>query len=120
MVLYRLTAHEIQVLALVAPYVIEYVPVGQLVHVPAPAAEYVPVAQDVHVVALAAENVPAGQHVPAPSAEYVPVAQDVHVDTEVAPIAVENLPALHAVHSDNPITSANVPAGHGVLTQSIQ
>jgi hypothetical protein len=39
-------------------------------------------------------------HDAAPGVEFVPVAQGVHVETEVAPIAAEKVPALHGMHTD--------------------
>ncbi len=40
------------------------------------------------------------------------------MDTEVAPIAVENLPALHAVHSAGEVASEYVPARQGKQVDS--
>ena len=91
------------------------------------AGEYVPAAHGVHVVeAIEEEYVPAGQneHVDTEVApitlEYVPATQLLHVEFVEAPTVAEYLPALHSEHSDNPITPANVPAGHGVLTPFAQ
>ena len=73
-VLYVLTAHSTQVAAVVAPKVIEYVPIGHAVHTPAPGdVLYVPFGHDVHATdAVDTLYVPTGQGVHGAPMDVVP------------------------------------------------
>ena len=64
-----------------------------------------------HAHRIAALNRVGGQsvHVPLPSVgEYVPAGRSKHVLLELAPVAVEYLPASHEVHSKDPLWTCKV------------
>ena len=85
-----------QVLATVAPTVVEYVPAAQLVQVLAPAVkEYLPAVQLVQV-AAAEEVDPSGPYLPAAHKE------PEQVEGAVAPTAAEYLPASQSMQTAEP------------------
>jgi hypothetical protein len=107
--------HWVHSLKSKAPPYPTYVPIGQFAH-SVPLA-YLPAAQGVHAVPSAPVYPARHLHdtrVPLPATENVLPGHARQVELVEAPTVVEYLPAMHAVHSDDPITSANVPAGHGV------
>ena len=89
-------AQLVQVLATVAPTVVEYVPAAQLVQVLAPAVkEYLPAVQLVQV-AAAEEVDPSGPYLPAAHKE------PEQVEGVVAPTAAEYLPASQSMQTAEP------------------
>ncbi len=113
---FAFTGHTTQVVAVVAPVVLEYVPIPQLTHASAPLATlYVPATH--------------GEHGPPPGPAYpalhthaardelmlvdvVSAGQPKHVDAIVAPVDVEYVPAPQLVHAALPLVSLYVPAPH--------
>jgi hypothetical protein len=80
------------------------------------AALAVPTPQGVHaVVALEGAYVPAGQALQTctPTAEKLPAAHGAHASAEVAPIAVEAVPAGHRLHVGSPKPAWKLPGEHG-------
>jgi len=51
-------------------------------------------------------------HVEAPSADAVPAVQATHVDTDVAPVTLEAVPAGQDVHDEAVPAAEYVPAPH--------
>jgi len=92
--------HGVHTVGEVAPTVIEYVPAGQFKHAPEELTPYAPARQSAHTLA--------------PSNEYVWAAQAVHTVGEVAPTAIEYVPAGQPVHETLPLSLLNLPAAHAV------
>lgn len=85
--LFAYTSCRLQSAEEVEPTTVEKVLPGHAVHAPAPGElEYVPTAHEVHEAA--------------PCDEYLPAAQGVQVAAEVAPTAVEKVPATQGVHEE--------------------
>jgi hypothetical protein len=113
---FAFTGHTTQVVAVVAPVVLEYVPAPQLAHASVPLAIlYVPATH--------------GEHGPPPGPAYpalhthaasdelmlvdvVSAGQPKHVDAIVAPVDVEYVPAPQLVHAALPLVCLYVPAPH--------
>jgi hypothetical protein len=92
----------------------EYSPAGQFMHGPAPTSFLnLPGVQAEH---FPAEPVyPASQaHSVSPAAELELAGQASQVSSDMAPIVVEKVPALHSEHSELPLFSLYVPAPHVV------
>ena len=60
-----------------------------------------------------AEYVPAGHKMHVDCMPNLPGAHDLHVELELAPMATENVPVTHVVHSCDPGYALKVLFGHG-------
>jgi hypothetical protein len=110
--------HAIHVVAIVAPTVVEYVPVPQLLQVALPVAVlYFPVTQEV-------QTPPSGPvdpvlHVQAAGAELEigelePAGHATHVAAAVAPVVVKYVPVAQSVQAAEPVAILYLPATQAV------
>jgi hypothetical protein len=99
---------------MMAADLVEYCPAGQFMQGPAPTSFLnLPGVQAEH---FPAEPVyPASQaHSVLPAAELELTGQAWQVSSDMAPVAVEKVPALHSEHSELPLICLYVPASHAV------
>jgi hypothetical protein len=114
----ELVGHPIQVVATVAPTVVENVPAPQSVHATLPVAVlYLPAAHEVHVPPSGPEK--PTLHVQAARAELEIgelelVGHPIQVVATVAPTVVENVPAPQSVHATLPVAVLYLPATQAV------